>query len=157
VRANSRVTVSAFAIAAFLFGVASIALGLPFFFKQSAVVRNWPGTTALVRNSEVVQITQGDQKLWATRFELAFEVDGQPVTSTVTGYRQAFTRERAEEAAALFPKGSEAFVRYDPNKPSEVRLDTDKPTRYYQLPIALGTTGVVFIAIALALFYLAKR
>ena len=155
-RDNSRVTVSVFAIASFLFGVASVALAVPFFWKQYQVVRNWPAATAVVRKSEVVQITQGGEKLWATRFEMTFEADGKIVLATVNGYRQAFEKDRAERAAERFPEGAQRVVRYDPHNPSEIRLDTDEPRRYYQLPIALTITGAVFIAIAMGLFYLTK-
>jgi hypothetical protein len=156
VHSNSRATISVFAIASFLFGVASIALAIPFFVKQSAVVRNWPTAIASVRKSEIVQITQGGQKLWATRFELSFDANGQIVITTVNGYRQAALHKTVEEAAQRYPAGATRLIRYDPRNPSEVRLDTDQPRRYYQLPIALGITGIIFIAIALALFYLTK-
>lgn len=155
-QSSSRVTISVFAIAAFLFGVASIALGVPFFWKQNAVVRNWPQAVAQVQRSEVVQIVQGGQQLWATRFELSFEADGKPVQATVKGYRQSFTREHAEEAARRFAAGQPVIVRYDPADPTEIRLDTDQPMRYYQLPIALALTGAIFIGIAMALFYVTK-
>jgi hypothetical protein len=156
VNKNSRVTISVFAIASFLFGVASIALAIPFFWKQSEVVRNWPSTMANVRTSEVVQITQGGQKLWATRFDFTFEADGKIVLTTVNGYRQAAMRDRVEEAAQRYPAGSSRLVRYNPQNPSDIRLDTDQPRRYYQLPIALGITGAIFIVIALSLFYVTK-
>ena len=153
---NTRVTISVFAIACFLFGVASIALAIPFYWKQSSVIRNWPAAQATVRKSEVVQITQGGQKLWATRFELTFEADGKIVIATVNGYRQAAMRDRVEAAAQLYPAGSTRLVRYDPQNPSDVRLDTDHPRRYYQLPIALCITGAIFVVIALALFSITK-
>jgi hypothetical protein len=156
VQRNSKATISVFAIASFLFGVASIALAIPFFWKQSAVIRNWPSAMASVKSSEVVQITQGGQKLWATRFDLTFEADAKIVLATVNGYRQAAMRDRVEEAAQRYPAGSSRVVRYNPQNPSDIRLDTDQPRRYYQLPIALGITGAIFIVIALALFYFAK-
>ncbi len=155
-QSNSRVTISVFAVAALLFGVASIALAIPFYWKQSSVIRNWQGTTANVRSSEVVQITQGGQKLWATRFEFTFEADHKIVVTTVNGYRQAALRDRVEVASRRFPAGSTRFIRYNPQNPSDIRLDTDQPKRYYQLPIALALTGAIFIAIALGLFYLTK-
>jgi hypothetical protein len=65
-------------------------------------------------------------------------------------------RDRVEEAAQRYPAGSSRVVRYNPQNPSDIRLDTDQPRRYYQLPIALGITGAIFIVIALALFYFAK-
>jgi hypothetical protein len=153
---NSKITISVFAIAAFLFGVASIALAIPFYWKQSSIIRNWPATTAQVRDSEVVQITQGGQRLWATRFELSFEADGKLVLATVNGYRQAALKERVEAAAQRYPAGSTRLIRYNPQNPSDVRLDTDQPRRYYQLPIALAITGAIFIVIALTLFYTTK-
>jgi len=156
VEKNSRVTISVFAVAAFLFGVASIALAIPFYWKQSSVIRNWPSTMANVRSSEVVQITQGGQKLWATRFDFTFEADHKIVLATVNGYRQAAMRDRVDAAAERYPAGSTRLIRYNPQNPSDIRLDTDQPRRYYQLPIALAITGAIFIAIALALFYITK-
>ena len=153
---NSKITISVFAIAALLFGVASIALAIPFYLKQSSVIRNWPTATAQVRDSQVVQITQGGQKHWATRFELTFEADGKIVLATVNGYRQAALKERVEAAAQRYPAGASRLVRYNPQDPSDVRLDTDQPRRYYQLPIALAITGAIFIVIAMALFYVTK-
>ncbi len=153
---NSRVTISVFAIASFLFGLASIALATPFFWKQYSVVRNWPAATAIVRSSEVVQITQAGQKLWATRFEFSFDANGHIVMATVNGYRQGVERSSVEEAAQRFPRGSSRVVRFNPQNPSDVRLDTDQPKRYYQLPLALTITGAVFIAISMALFYVTK-
>lgn len=145
-----------FAVASILFGVASIAFAIPFYWKQSSVIRNWPAAQANVKRSEVVQITQGGQKLWATRFELSFEAEGKIVLSTVNGYRQAAMRDSVEAAAQRFPAGSTRLVRYDPQNPSEVRLDTDHPRRYYQLPIALVVTGAIFVAMALLLFYVTR-
>ena len=153
---NSKITISVFAVAAFLFGIASIALAIPFFWKQSSVVRNWPSATAEVRDSQIVQITQGGQKLWATRFELTFEADGKIVLATVNGYRQAALRDRVEPAAERYSTGSSHLIRYNPQNPSDVRLDTDQPRRYYQLPIALTITGIIFIVIAMTLFYVTK-
>ena len=155
-QSNTRVTISVFAIASFLFGVASMAFAVPFYWKQSAVVRNWPAAQAIVRKSEVVQITQGGQKLWATRFELSFEADGKIVLTTVNGYRQAALRDRVEAAAKRFPEGSTRLVRYDPQNAAEVRLDTDQPRRYYQLPLALAVTGAIFVVIAFVLFYVTR-
>ncbi len=153
---NTRITISVFAIASFLFGVASIGLALPFYWKQYSVIRNWPTAMADVRSSDVVLRTQAGQKLWATRFEFSFEANGKIVLATVNGYRQASLRSTVESAAERFPAGSTRLVRYNPANPSDIRLDTDQPRRYYQLPIALVITGAIFIVIAMTLFYVTK-
>ena len=154
---SSRATISVAAVACLLFGLASIALAIPFVLKQYSVVRDWPSTMASVRASEVLETTVSGTKMWVTRFELSYEVGDKIQLTTVNAYRRGNDYEIVKDAAARFPAGSQALIRYNPGNPAEVRLDTDHPRRYYQLPIALGVTGAVFAAFAFVLFFVARN
>ncbi len=151
-----RATLSVVAVACFLFALSSIALAFPFFWTQNKVVRTWPETTAVVRNSEVVEVTIGGEKLWSTRFDLSYDLGDHIVQTTVNGYRQGVKYSDVFQAALRFPTGASVIIRYNPSNPSQVRLDTDNPRRYYQIPIALATTGAVFFAISLVIFFVAR-
>lgn len=142
---NSKSMWSAVAIACLLFGVASIALGIPFFLKQHEILATWPKAKAYVHKSEVVEVTTGGDRLYATRFEMSFITGDQIQLVTVNAYRRGADRKVVQAAADRFPAGSWALVRYNPQNPSDVRLDTDHLRRFFQIPIALGITGLIFI------------
>lgn len=154
---STRATISIVAIACLLYGIASIALAVPFFVKQHDVVREWPSAVATVCDSSVVEVTAGGQKLWATRFELSFVTGDRIQQVIVNAYRQGSNYQEVRAAASRFSKGSDVTIRYNPVNPNDVRLDTNDPRRYYQLPLALGITGAVFIVIALALMIYVRR
>jgi hypothetical protein len=143
---------SAVAIACLLFGLAAIGLGVPFFLKQSRIIREWPKAEAHIHSSEVVEMTMAGTRLFATRFELSFITGDRLNVVTVNAYRQGTDREMVAAAAQRFPAGSYTVVRYNPVNPSDIRLDTDHPRRYFQIPIALGITGLIFVITAAIIF-----
>lgn len=145
------------AVACLLFGFASIALGIPFFWKQYQVVRDWPPVRAKVVRSEIVETAAGNQKVWSTRVALEYSEGNSIHVVTLNAYRQATNRETVQEAANHFPVGKSVLVRYNPLHSTEIRLDTDNVLRYYQLPIILGATGAAFIFVALGLVAFVRK
>ncbi len=133
------------AIACLLFGLAAIGLGVPFFLKEYKIVRDWPAAQAHIHGSEVVEMTAAGERLYATRFELSFTTGDRLNVVTVNAYEQGTDRKTVEAAASRYPAGSYALVRYNPANPSEIRLDTDQPRRFFRIPIALGITGLIFL------------
>ncbi len=140
------------AIACFLFALGSFGLALPFFIAQHRVIASWPPTRAHIRSSDVVEMTQSGQKLWATRFELSFTVGDHIYPVVVNSYMQGSRRDDVERAAARFPQGSDVLIRYNPQNPSDVRLDTDQPRRFYRIPLSLAITGTIFLVTSAFLF-----
>jgi hypothetical protein len=147
---------SAGAIACLLFGLASFALAVPFFLTQYKVVSQWPEVQAHVHKSEVVEVTREGVKLYATRFELSFVTGDQLHVVTVNAYRQGSDASIVKAEADRFPYGSTVVVRYNPKNPSDIRLDTDHPRRFFQIPIALGITGLIFVISSIIVFFLLR-
>lgn len=151
-RNSSRATVGIIAAACLLFGLASIGLAIPFFVSQRKVVSTWPAAKARIKKSDVVEMTQSGQKLWATRFELSFDVGNRIYPVVVNSYTQSTRRDEVERTATRFPQGTSVLVRYNPQNPSDIRLDTDQPRRFYRIPLSLAITGAIFLVTALSLF-----
>jgi hypothetical protein len=147
---------SAVGAACLLFGIASIALGIPFFLTEYRVVRDWPKTQGHVHKSEVVEMTSEGARVYATRFEISFVTGRQLQLVTVNAYRQGADPASVKSAAARFPEGSFVTIRYNPTNPADIRLDTDHPRRFFQIPIALGITGVIFIISSAIVFVLLR-
>jgi len=149
---NAKSVWSLAAIACLLFGLAAVGLGVPFFLKQHAIVRDWPAVQAHIHSSEVVEMTAAGGQLYATRFELSFTTGDHLNLVTVNAYEQGTDRRMVEAAARRYPAGSYALIRYNPNNPSDIRLDTDQPRRFYRIPFALGITGLIFLVTAAIIF-----
>jgi hypothetical protein len=140
------------AIACLLFGLAAVGLGVPFFLKQHAIIRDWPAAQAHIHSSEVVEMTAAGGRLFATRFELSFTTGDRLNVVTFNAYEQGADRRMVEAAANRYPAGSYALIRYNPGNPYDISLDTDQPRRFFRIPIALGITGMIFLVTAAIIF-----
>jgi len=153
----SRTALNIVATACLLFALASIALAVPFFWKQYSVLREWPEAKATVRNSEVVELTMSGVKMYATRFQFAVPSPGNGVRIVeVNSYRQAADYSPVRSAADRFPVGKVVVVRVNPANPYDLRLDTDEPRRFFILPLSLAITAAILLVTALAIFFFAR-
>lgn len=153
----SRTALNVVATACLLFALASIALAIPFFWKQYTIVREWPEAKAIVRRSEVVELTMSGVKMYATRFEFTVPSPGSGVRVVeVNSYRQAADYAPVRNAAQRFPVGTQVVVRVNPVNPYDLRLDTDQPRRFFVLPLSLAITAIILLVSSLAIFFFAR-
>ena len=155
---EKRGTLRVIAAANFIFCGLFLVFGLPFFWRQLQVLRNWPETDAQVLRSEVVsQPSSGHENVYRAKLLVLYSVAGQPVTSELASFESAnyeATQKRTEE----FPVGSHHLVRYDPSNPSQARIGAGWNRTYFALPLIVLTIaalfafiGAVFLAIAKAM------
>ena len=114
------------------------------FWEQIHVLRSWPVRQALVTRSEVITAAAGRHgQLYSAHIEIAFVVDGQPVTTELTSF-QSENYWATVRRAAEFPVGSRQAVRYDPRDPKQVRMGADWNRRFFAVPLITIGCGVFF-------------
>ena len=135
-----------------LFAVFSV----PFFWGQIRVLRSWPVRQAVVTRSEVVTTPSGQHgQLYSAHIELAYVVDGQPVTTELITFQSSDYEETARRAAE-FSVASRHAVRYDPQQPKQARIDASWNRRFFAVPLITLACGVFFGLLA-AGFFIAAR
>ena len=111
----------------------------------------WPTAMGKVTRSEVIveEDKDGEGSTWYNPVvAYAYNVAGE----TVEGSRIRFanmrrgSRKKAEEILARYSAGETVTVRYNPEKPNEAVLESQKPGPLY-LVMALG--GLIFIVVGL--------
>ena len=111
----------------------------------------WPTTTGKVLSSEVVEEESRDDdgasSTWYNPVVTYSYTAGGGVLQSrrirFANMRQA-TRKKAEEIVARYPEGSSPLVRYNPEKPAEAVLETQKPGPLYLVMAAFGLLFVGF-------------
>lgn len=142
----------AWMIVAGLFAVFS----LPFFWQQIQVLRSWPVRQAQVIGSQVVVLPAAEhEQLYAARLQIAYAVNGQPVTAELTSF-QSRNYQKTMRRAAEFPVGSRCAIRYDPQNPEAARIGAGWNRRFFAVPLITLGCGLFFAAIAAGFFYAAK-
>ncbi|MFI5091029.1 MAG: DUF3592 domain-containing protein [Terriglobales bacterium] len=118
-----RITLRVIAVACLVFFLIGLLFAVPPFLQQMKVLRTWPSADARVVHSEVVPLhTDSGQILYDTRLVLAYQVDGRPYVSSVGSPHQSTSYERKKKQAERFPPGSRTEVRYNPDDPTDVRI-----------------------------------
>ncbi len=133
-----------------------VILSLPLFWGQIRVLRSWPVRQAVVTHSEVVTEPAGrHDQLYSAHIEIAYVVDGQPVTTELTTFQSSNYQETMRRAAE-FPVGSRHAVRYDPRYPKQVRVGANWNRRFFAVPLITVACGAVFGLLAAAFFSAAR-
>jgi hypothetical protein len=154
---ESHGSIKIIAIACLIFGMAWLAIGLPFFLRQLDVQRHWPRASATLRSASVIENATPNGALYKTHFEFNVDSPTGPHSAVVDGYRISSDRSKVEAEAANCIVGSQYAVRINPQDPSEIRLDVDRPLRHYFIPLIFGSIAVVFFAISGALLFFSRR
>jgi hypothetical protein len=147
-----------------LFGIATLVLctlfvlfGVPFFWAQVRVLRNWPVAQAQVLRSEVVtQPAPGHEQLYAAKVQVLYTVDDKPIVVELTTIESKSYLE-AETRAAQFPVGSRHAIRYDPHDPAQARIGAGWNRRFFAVPLVLFGMGGAFGMMAVGCFVWAGR
>ncbi len=144
-----------------LVGVGILLLGLAWmglfaFIHFRAVAKakaseTWPTTSGQVLTSAVVEEESNDRDGSSTTwYNPAVTYSYNAGTGTLQASRIRFanmrkgSRKKAEEIIARYPVGSTPVVRYNPEKPSEAVLETERPGPLYLVMAAFGLLFVVF-------------
>jgi len=134
-----------------LFAVFSV----PFFWEQIRVLQTWPVRQAEVIRSEVITTPTGHDQLYSAHIQLAYVVDGQPVTTELISFQSHNYQETALRAAE-FPVGSRHVIRYDPNQPKQARIDASWNRRFFAVPLITLGCAIFFGLLAAGFFVAAK-
>ncbi len=114
VSAERRGTLQFIGVANLIVCALFLIMSIPFFMGQIRVLRSWPVTTAQVTKSAVVnQPAPKHSQLYAAQLQIAYVVDGKPITVDLTSY-QSCNYDATTKRAAEFPVGSTREIRYDP-------------------------------------------
>ena len=143
-------------VACLIVCVLFVIVSLPFFLGQIRVVRSWPVRQAQILRSEVVTLPAAKHdQLYAAQLQIAYVVDGQTITAELTSF-QSSNYEETVGRAAEYPVGSRRAIRYDPQNPSEARIGAGWNRRFFAVPLITLGCGLIFAAIAAALFLAAS-
>jgi hypothetical protein len=125
---------------------------LPFFLRQSQVLRSWPETDAQILRSDVItQPAPAHDQLYAAKLQILYTVDGTPVTAELTSFESS-NYQATQARAVEFPVGSHHPVRYDPRNPSQARIGADWTARFFAVPLIVLAMGAFFGLVAAMLF-----
>jgi hypothetical protein len=134
-----------------------IFFSLPFFLRQSQVLRSWPIADAQVLRSDVVsQPAAGHDQLYTAKLQILYTVGGKPITAELTSFESS-NYEATQTRVREFPVGSHHPVRYDPHNPSQARIGAEWSARFFAVPLIIASMGIFFAIAALAFFLLARR
>lgn len=111
----------------------------------------WPTTPGKVLSSQVVEEESRDREGGTSTWynpvvTYSYDVGRGPLQSSrirFANMRQA-RRAKAEEIVARYPEGSTPMVRYNPEKPAEAVLESQKPGPLYLVMAAFGLLFVLF-------------
>ena len=131
------------AAANFIFAILFVIIGVPFFWRQWQVLRNWPETDAQVIRSEVVAQPLGQDNFYRAKLQVVYTVASQPMVTDLTSF-QSKNYEATLERTEQFPVGSHHPIRYDPANPSQARIGAGWNKTFFALPIMVGVTGLFF-------------
>lgn len=131
-------------------------LSVPLFWGQIHVLRSWPVRQAVVTRCEVITEPSGKHdQLYSAHIEIAYVVDGQPVTSELTSFQSSNYQETVRRAAE-FPVGSRHAIRYDPEHPQQARIGASWNRHFFAVPLITVACGGFFGMLAAALFSAAR-
>jgi hypothetical protein len=153
---NKRGTLQFIGVATLILCAMFVMVSVPFFLRQSQVLRSWPVTEAQILRSDVVtEAAPAHDQLYAAKLQILYTVDGKPVTADLTSYESS-NYQATQDRAAEFPVGSYHTVRYDPQNPSQARIGAGWTARFFALPLIVFSMGAFLGAVAAALFLVAK-
>lgn len=133
-----------------------ILLSIPLFWEQMRVLRDWPVRQAIVTRSAVATQPSGKhQQLYSVQIEIAYVVDGRPVTTELISF-QSGNYDVTARRAAEFPVGSRHAIRYDPSHPQQVRMGAGWNRRFFAMPLITVLCAAIFAILAAALFISAR-
>lgn len=135
------------------------AIGVPFaawafwlLAERLVIALRWPEARATVTDSKVE--TRGSQ--YAARIRVRFETPGGVVETEVAHDHRFGGHATIAEAVELYPKGSEAGVRYAPLDPRRARLEAGFNLETFGLPLVLVAAAASFGGIGLLAFQSAR-
>jgi hypothetical protein len=152
---EKRGTLRLIAAANFIFAIIFVIIGLPFFWRQWQVLRNWPETDAQVIRSEVVAQALGHDNFYRAKLQMVYTVAGQPIVSDLTSY-ESKNYEATLQRSEQYPVGSHHPIRYDPSSPSQARVGAGWNRTFFALPILVGVTALFFFFVGAVLLAIAK-
>ncbi len=143
-------------VAIMLLGLAWIGLFAFIHFRAVAKAKaseTWPTTPGKVLSSQVVEEESRDREGGTSTWynpvvTYSYSAGGGAHQSSrirFANMRQA-RRSKAEEIAARYPEGSTPAVRYNPEKPAEAVLESQKPGPLY---LAMAAFGLLFVGFGL--------
>ncbi len=156
-KADSRTALRVIAVANLIFCAVGIVFALPIYWEEYRILRNWPGTPARVMRSQVVPLeTKSGQKLYALYVEFAYQVNGRNYLGAVSSPHQSTSFQRKKKQADRFVPGTEQWIRYNPQNPTDIRAQVGFNVHYFAVPVFISGVAALFGALALIFFLLAR-
>lgn len=136
-----------FSAAFLIFCAVTAAMAVPFFWRQYAVLKHWPEVAAQVVRGNVAQVNYGGTTYYALDLQLVFTHDGRTTFGSASP-RQSRQYEKVRRTVDEYPVGSYHTVRFNPERPAEIRLHAGWNRRFFVIPILLGCAAALFGAIS---------
>ena len=133
-----------------------VILSIPFFLGQARVLRSWPSAEArVIKSSVVAQPAPKHEQLYAAKIQIAYSVNGRPLTVELTSFESSNYEETVRRAAE-FPAGSRRAILYDPANPAQARIGAGWNRRFFAVPLITLGCGLCFGLLAIGFFLSAK-
>ena len=139
----------------FIFAILFLIMGLPFFWRQWQVLRNWPETDAQVIRSEVVAQASGHDNYYRAKLGMLYTVAGQPVIAELTSF-ESTNYEATLKQVSEYPVGSHHMIRYNPAEASQARVGAGWNRRFFALPLIVAAMAVFFMFVGSVLLAISK-
>jgi hypothetical protein len=112
---------------------------------------SWPTTAGRILSSQVVEEESSDREGGTTTWynpvvRYSYSAGGRPLEASRIRFAnlRKGSRAKAEEILRPYPEGATPAVRYNPGKPEEAVLESQKPGPLYLVMAAFGLLFVVF-------------
>ncbi|HYG97866.1 MAG TPA: DUF3592 domain-containing protein [Terriglobales bacterium] len=150
-------TLKVIAVGCFIIFLVFLGLSAPFYLRQRSILKNWPTTQAKVESADITTVQSNRGRQHVARFLVMYKVGDRVITTLVKSDHADRNRGRAEEWLRRFSPGSTVTIAYNPEQPDLVRLDPGYNRYFFAVPLFITKVGLLFAAVALVLFWIARR
>jgi len=135
-----------------LVGVGVMVGGCYFVQKQMLILRTWPIIEAEVVASEITshRSSDDDSTTYGVLLTFHFNLHGQEYTASRDRGYTSSSYSSMEKMAARFAPGTRHAIRYNPQRPVDIRFNAGYTLEFFAIPLFLLVFGLIFLLVGLA-------
>jgi len=137
-------------------GLTFLAVGGWLGHRQYTIMKSWPTVEALVTKSRITYYHHRGHRVYETEIEFRYTVNGKTFdTPSDPGYSTS-SYDTMKGFADSFARGTRHMIRYNPDDPSDVRMNAGYNFGFLFLPVLFGGLGLLFTGVSVVLFIAAR-
>ncbi len=152
-----RVLFKFLALASVLLALACVVIAAPSYYQCYRILKTWPTATGTVVRSLVVP--KEDERggwLYAAQLAFTYEAEGREYVGEYEFPHYSTEAGRKQKQLARFPAGSVHQIRYNPENPSDIRIQVGYNIHFFVIPVFITGVALIFVVLA-ALFFGVSR